>query len=73
MKNNALYTCIRNGALTCAALILDQGMDFEQFLSWAERHGVCDNYPEAMEELEAHWAEQHPAQEQGMGGMGGIS
>ena len=30
---NALFTCIRNGTLTCAEMILDQGMDFEQYRS----------------------------------------
>ena len=65
---NALLTCINNGALACAELILDQGMDFEQYRSWAEQNG-CAGHPDAMERLEAHWTEQHPAQEQGMGGI----
>ena len=64
---DALFTCINNGALACAELILDQGMDFEQYRSWAEKNG-CAGYPDAMERLEAHWMKHRPAQEQGMGG-----
>ena len=61
---NALFTCIRNGALTCAKLILDQGMDFEEYRSWANQHGACDNYLDAMKQLEVHWIENHSVQEQ---------
>ena len=61
---NALFTCIKNGALTCAELILDQGMDFQQYRVWAEHHGAGANYQSAMEQLEAHWTEAHPEQKQ---------
>ena len=76
---DALYTCVKNGALTCAKLILDQGMDFQMFQSWADRHGVSESYPDAMIQLAEHWVDQNPEQqEQSVGPsqgpvMGGMS
>ena len=51
---NALFTCVKNGALTCAELILDQGMDFQQYRVWADRHGASASYPDAMVQLDEH-------------------
>ena len=74
---DALYTCVKNGALTCAKMILDQGMDFQQFQSWADRHGVSNTFPDAMVQLAEHWVDHNPQEQedtqmQGMA-MGGMS
>ena len=74
---DALYTCVKNGALTCAKMILDQGMDFQQFQSWADRHGVSNTFPDAMVQLAEHWVDHNPQEQedtqmQGMV-MGGMS
>ena len=60
---NSLHTCIRNGALTCAKLILDQGMDFQQYRSWVEQRGGYDSYPDTMKQLETYWVKHHSEQE----------
>ena len=33
----ALYICVNNQALGAAKLLLDQGMDLEQYKAWAEK------------------------------------
>ncbi len=62
----ALHACLENGAVDVAKLLLDQGMDLNQYKEWAKRqsHGLrCDDN---LTSLEEHWAElQAQAQEQG--------
>ena len=55
-------------------LLLDHGMDFEQYQTWAAKH-QGSGHEETLQELEAHWQElTEQGQEQGaapqMGGMG---
>ena len=53
----ALYACMENGAVGAAKLLLDSGMDLEQYKEWAKRqsHGLrCDG---TLASLEEHWAE----------------
>ena len=61
---DALYTCIKNSALPCAKQILDQGMDFQMFQSWADRHGVSVSYPDAMIQLAEYWVDRNPEQQE---------
>ena len=75
---DALYTCIKNGAAACAKLILDQGMDFRLFSSWADSHGISGTFPDAMKQLAEHWADHNPEQqaqstEEQSPTMGGLS
>ncbi len=81
---NALHACMENGAVNVAKLLLDQGMDLDQYKEWAKRqsHGLrCDD---TLASLEEHWAElqaqnrqlreegqgeEQPPAEPGMGGM----
>ncbi len=60
----ALYACMENGAVGAAKLLLDSGMDLEQYKEWAKRqsHGLrCDG---TLASLEEHWAKlQAQAQE----------
>lgn len=80
----ALHACVENGAVNVAKLLLDQGMDLDQYKEWAKRqsHGLrCDD---TLASLEEHWAElqaqnrqlreegqgeEQPPAEPGMGGM----
>ena len=66
----ALFTCIKNDAVDCAKLILDQGMDLEQYQEWAGRQIMNTDYP-ALDELKEYWSELHPenVQEPTIGGM----
>ena len=63
---HALHACMENGAVDVAKLLLDQGMDLDQYKEWAKRqsHGLrCDD---TLASLEEHWAGlQTQAQEQG--------
>ena len=34
----SLDVCMRNGAADAAKLLLDQGVDFDQYQAWAEKH-----------------------------------
>ena len=79
---HALHACMENGAVDVAKLLLDQGMDLDQYKEWAKRqnHGLrCDD---TLASLEEHWAGlQAQAQEQGQDevpettepGMGGMT
>ena len=61
----ALHACLENGAVDVAKLLLDGGMDLDQYKEWAKRqsHGLrCDDNLTLLEE---HWAElQAQAQNQ---------
>lgn len=51
----ALHTCVENGAVDVAKLLLDGGMDLEQYKEWAKRqsHGLHCN--DTLASLEEHW------------------
>ena len=61
----ALHACLENGAVDVVKLLLDGGMDLDQYKEWAKRqsHGLrCDDNLTLLEE---HWAElQAQAQNQ---------
>ena len=52
----ALYACIQNKAVDTAKLLLDRGMDFDQYLKWAQAHqyGAPEETYNALVE---HWSE----------------
>lgn len=54
---NALRACIENDAVGTATLLLDGGMDFEQYRQWAERY-ASGGHAETMQALADHWAVQ---------------
>ncbi len=72
----ALYTCIQNKAVDTAKLLLDGGMDFDQYLKWAQarQYGAP---AEAYDALMEHWSEMQtemgqaeaPGETQQTGGM----
>ena len=58
----ALHACVENGAVDVAKLLLDGGMDFDQYRQRFPGSGS----PDTIQALEEHWAElQAQAQEQG--------
>ena len=68
---SALHACIQNDAVDTAKLLLDHGMDFEQYQQWAEHRG--GGHEETVRALADHWQELTAEPEQGeaqeMGGM----
>ena len=60
---DALYACVSNQAVGAAKLLLDRGIDLEQYQLWAEHRPKGDGYTETMEELAAYCltAEQYAA------------
>ena len=68
---NALHACVQNDALDTAKLLLDHGMDFEQYRHWAEHRG--GGHEETVQALSDYWQELTAGQEQSeaqeMGGM----
>lgn len=51
---NALHACVQNDAVEVCELLLDNGMDFEQYQQWAEaRH--YDGHEESLQALAEHW------------------
>ena len=68
---NALHACVQNDALDTAKLLLDHGMDFEQYRQWAEHRG--GGHEETVQNLADYWqelnAEPEQSEAQEMGGM----
>ena len=68
---NALHACVQNDAVDTAKLLLDHGMDFEQYRHWAEHRG--GGHEETVQALSDYWQELTAGQEQSeaqeMGGM----
>ena len=69
----ALYICVNNQALGAAKLLLDQGMDLEQYKAWAEKQRKNEGYEETMAELTQYWSELQSGPEQGGPSMDGMS
>ena len=51
----ALYFCVNNHAVDLAKLLLDQGMDLEQYKAWAEKQRKNEWYEEIMKDLTTYW------------------
>lgn len=58
---SALHACIQNNAVDVCKLLLDGGMDFDQYL---QRYPYEEN-GKTLQALTDHWAELKAAQEQG--------
>ena len=61
--------CVQNASITTAKLLLDRGMDLNQYREWAEEHGESCKYPEILSELAAYVGEQRQGQGPNMGEM----
>ena len=60
----ALDVCVRNRAVDCGKLLLDRGMDYEQYVEWTAEHSGVARKAETMDALKTYWQSIHP-QEQG--------
>ena len=69
---DAFHACVKNDAVEVCKLLLDHGMDFDQYWQWAEHRSggreetllaLSDYWSEIKAEMEP--AEQAPAQEMG--------
>lgn len=65
----AFNACVQNASITTAKLLLDRGMDLNQYREWAEDHGESCKYPEIVSELAAYVGKQRQAQGPSMGEM----
>lgn len=65
----AFNACIQNASISTAKLLLDRGLDLDQYREWAEEHGESCKYPEVMSELLDYTKEQRQAQGPQMGEM----
>ena len=67
---SALHACVQNDAVEVCRLLLDGGMDFDQYRQWAQTR-PCAGHEETLQALTDHWSEmqaeveQAPAQENG--------
>ncbi len=65
---NTLHACVQNDAVGVCKLLLDGGMDFEQYQQWAQTR-PCAGHEETLQALADHWsgmqAEQASAHESG--------
>ena len=67
---SALHACVQNDAVEVCRLLLDGGMDFDQYRQWAQTR-PCAGHEETLQALADHWSEmqaeveQAPAQENG--------
>ena len=69
----ALYVCLNNGAADIGKLLLDRGIDLEQYQIWAEKQRKNEGYMEAMEELTAYWEKLQNAPQQDDPSLGDMS
>ncbi|WP_300756045.1 ankyrin repeat domain-containing protein [uncultured Oscillibacter sp.] len=60
---DALHACVKNDAVEVCKLLLNGGMDFDQYRQWAETR-PCAGHEETLQALAEHWAELKAAQEQ---------
>lgn len=73
LNYSALHTCIKTDQLGAAKMLLDRGMDFDQYQAWAAKYQGSCGPAEAVASLAEHWESLKRAQEQSgdqqMGGM----
>ena len=67
---NALHACVQNDAVDAARLLLDHGMDFEQYQRWAEQRG--GGHEATVQALADHWQELQ-SQRQEAPAQGGMT
>ncbi len=65
---STLHACVQNDAAEVCRLLLDGGMDLDQYRQWAQTR-PCAGHEETLQALEDHWSEmqakQAPSQENG--------
>lgn len=61
---DAFHACVKNDAVKVCKLLLDGGIDFDQYRQWAETR-PCAGHEETLQALADHWTKLKAAQEQG--------
>lgn len=69
----ALHACLNNGAAGIGKLLLDHGIDLEQYQAWAEHRPKSEEYGAAMEELAEYWVQAQTVPQQDGPSMGDMS
>ena len=75
---SALHACVQNDAVEVCRLLLDGGMDFDQYRQWAQTR-PCAGHEETLQALAEHWSEMQaeqtgaPAEPQQGPAMGGTT
>ena len=67
---SALHACVQNDAVDVAKLLLDNGMDFEEYRQWAEHRG--GGHEETLQALADHWQELKAPEQQEAPAQGGM-
>lgn len=60
---NTLLACVQNDAVAVCKLLLDGGMDFDQYRQWAQTR-PCAGHEETLQALAEHWSEMQSESEQ---------
>ena len=60
---SALHACVQNDAVDVCKLLLDGGMDFDQYRQWAQTR-PCAGHEETLQALADHWSEMQAEVEQ---------
>ena len=55
--------CMRNGAAGAAKHLLDQGMDYDQYRAWAEKHSRFEIDEQTANEVQQYWNDLHPQEQ----------
>ena len=67
---SALHACVQNDAVDVAKLLLDNGMDFEEYRQWAEHRG--GGHEEIIQTLADHWQQLRAPEQQEAPAQGGM-
>ena len=68
---SAFHACVQNDAVDVAKLLLDNGMDFEEYQQWAELRG--GGHEETIQALADHWQDlKAPEQMEEAPAQGGM-
>ena len=68
---NALHACVQNDAVDAAKLLMDHGMDFEQYQKWTEHRG--GGHEATVQALAEHWQELKAPEQQEASAQGGMT
>ena len=68
---SALHACVQNDAVDAAKLLLDHGMDFEQYQKWTEHRG--GGHEATVQALAEHWQELKAPEQQEASAQGGMT
>ena len=68
----AIYVCLNQKSAGIAKLLLDRGIDLDQYRTWAEKYPKNEGYEEAMEELTSYWEKQQSGPQQDGPSMGDM-